>query len=381
MGNILKDVPNIIVSKNDSTSVPDISAPIVPDISAPIINESVEKNEIPTDNSNVNIEQSKNPNDNIPNSNEISNNPALDIMIEDNKENTTTINNITSPSRPVVAGNMIHNISLSLNNPAMNENLNLNMIFDIAAVGKSGDEDFSNKLINNDMPLNLRDKQYIALSWTESNYETYCIVNNLNNFDVHESLKEVLPEQKITLDDCFNLFTNEEQLGVKDTWFCSTCNDHMQAFKKFDIWNLPPILVIHLKRFSFGRGPYDYRDKLDDIVDFPLELNLTGKIKCTNDNILYDLYAVSNHHGNLGAGHYTAYCKHRDGNWHEYDDSRISPMNESSVVTEAAYVLFYKKKEYIFQPFQEEWDHKSESVSKEESGEASIDQTIVNDNK
>ena len=49
--------------------------------------------------------------------------------------------------------------------------------------------------------------------------------------------------------------------------YCPVCKRHEQATKKFDIWQLPQVLVIHLKRFSYTRY---WRDKLDTFVDFPI---------------------------------------------------------------------------------------------------------------
>ena len=37
------------------------------------------------------------------------------------------------------------------------------------------------------------------------------------------------------------------------TRYCPECKDFVQASKKFDLWKLPDILVIHLKRFSYDR--------------------------------------------------------------------------------------------------------------------------------
>ena len=53
---------------------------------------------------------------------------------------------------------------------------------------------------------------------------------------------------------------------------------------------------------------------------------------------MYELYAISNHYGNAGGGHYTAYAKnaHLD-QWYEFDDSRVTPTDPDSVVTEAAF--------------------------------------------
>jgi ubiquitin carboxyl-terminal hydrolase 4/11/15 len=61
---------------------------------------------------------------------------------------------------------------------------------------------------------------------------------------------------------------------------------------------------------------------------------------------VYELYAVSNHYGSLGGGHYTAYAKnHRENKWYKFDDSSASSVQAESVKTSAAYVLFYRLKE------------------------------------
>ena len=42
----------------------------------------------------------------------------------------------------------------------------------------------------------------------------------------------------------------------------------------------------------------------------------------------YDLAGVVNHYGNLGAGHYTAFCKNsEDNNWYEFNDSLVNKVN------------------------------------------------------
>lgn len=49
--------------------------------------------------------------------------------------------------------------------------------------------------------------------------------------------------------------------------YCPQCRKHQRATKKFDLWALPKILVVHLKRFSYNRY---WRDKLDAVVEFPI---------------------------------------------------------------------------------------------------------------
>lgn len=114
-------------------------------------------------------------------------------------------------------------------------------------------------------------------------------------------------KKTITLEDCLTEYTREEQLGEEDLWYCPNCKKHQQATKKLDIWRLPDILVVHLKRFSHTRA---WRDKIDALVDFPIHgLDLSGKAlnKEDREENVYDLYGVSNHMGGLGGGH----CKSR----------------------------------------------------------------------
>jgi len=49
----------------------------------------------------------------------------------------------------------------------------------------------------------------------------------------------------------FEEFLKEEVLD--DLFKCEKCNKRTKSTKKFVIWRLPKILVIHLKRFAFGK--------------------------------------------------------------------------------------------------------------------------------
>jgi len=53
-------------------------------------------------------------------------------------------------------------------------------------------------------------------------------------------------------------------------------------------------------------------------------VNEDGSFK---EQLIYDCYAVSNHYGNMGFGHYTAYAKNPiDSKWYEFDDSRVTKV-------------------------------------------------------
>ena len=53
--------------------------------------------------------------------------------------------------------------------------------------------------------------------------------------------------------DCLRLFEVEEKLEGSSQWKCTQCKSYQDAVKKMEIWKLPPILLIALKRYSTGQ--------------------------------------------------------------------------------------------------------------------------------
>ncbi|EXJ89204.1 hypothetical protein A1O3_02270 [Capronia epimyces CBS 606.96] len=152
----------------------------------------------------------------------------------------------------------------------------------------------------------------------------------------------------ISLEDCLNEFGKSETLSETNAWYCPRCKEHRRAEKMFELWKAPDILIMHFKRFSNNRN---FRDKLEVKVDYPVEgLDLSGMVRDQQDgrSLIYDLIAVDNHYGGLGGGHYTAYAKNFFNNsWYEYNgpDSHVSSKTDPrSVVTSAAYLLFYRRR-------------------------------------
>ncbi|XP_021270309.1 ubiquitin carboxyl-terminal hydrolase 43 isoform X1 [Numida meleagris] len=167
-------------------------------------------------------------------------------------------------------------------------------------------------------------------------------------------------QHSCTLDECFQLYTKEEQLAPDDAWRCPHCRVPQQGTVQLRLWTLPDILIIHLKRF---RQVAQRRHKLSTLVCFPLRgLDMAPHLApgggrwqhplrpprgCPPD-ALYDLYAVCNHHGSMQGGHYTAYCCNSlDGRWYSYDDSTVEEVREDEVSTRSAYILFYQRRNAI----------------------------------
>lgn len=150
---------------------------------------------------------------------------------------------------------------------------------------------------------------------------------------------------KVSLTQCLDTFVKSEVMEKTDAWYiicwyipihitdsdrltgrhCPNCKTLRRATKQLSLSRLPPVLLIHLKRFQV-KGPFT--DKIETLVDFPLRsLDLTnymppplppgidksqlnGGHRISSDDpraqlppYKYDLYGVTNHSGNLSNGH------------------------------------------------------------------------------
>ena len=178
----------------------------------------------------------------------------------------------------------------------------------------------------------------------------------------------------VTLEKCLREHTQEETLDEANAWYCSRCKKHQCAKKTVKFWKptLPKVLIVVLKRFEFRNmggfiGGMNQREKIETFVDFPIDgLDLSpychgspegasnnvtnGNVAVDSSGCLYDLFAVCNHYGRMGYGHYTAYA--RDWNaetlsdtWHSFDDDVVEEVTDpNSVVSRSAYILLYRRR-------------------------------------
>ena len=115
---------------------------------------------------------------------------------------------------------------------------------------------------------------------------------------------------------------------------CTNCGVQDITEKKLDILSTPQILVLGLKRFKGIR-------KLNDFVQFPLELSLEY---VNVDNEQYQLYQIAGvvvHKGpSIAAGHYISYV-YSEGIWFEINDSSVREVEWEIVRNLRVYLLFY----------------------------------------
>ena len=133
------------------------------------------------------------------------------------------------------------------------------------------------------------------------------------------------------------------------------CKNVDTTTSKLDIWRLPDILVLHVKRFIYTMY---VRGKLNNPMVYPLNnldmSTVLGRREADGfrDRELYNLYGVVHHMGSMGGGHYIATCKNASTKeadtreaWFEYNDSRVEPISKDDVVRSSGYLLFYHRKQ------------------------------------
>ena len=148
-------------------------------------------------------------------------------------------------------------------------------------------------------------------------------------FDTFMYLSLPIPKKNgpMTLVDCLMEFAKVETLD--QSWHCQKCKKSVKAKKKIDIWKVPPLLIIHLKRFYYHKTSFG---KLNNRIEYPTtHLDIGSYVSSPQkEPPLYNLFAKTDHEGEMASGHYSAYAKNRRSQiWFHFDDK--------------AYMLFYCK--------------------------------------
>jgi hypothetical protein len=144
-----------------------------------------------------------------------------------------------------------------------------------------------------------------------------------------------------------------------------------RATKQYLIDQLPPVLILHLKRFM--QTNYGSVHKIDDRVIFPLELDLSpfvlskvgdspGDDAAEKGSPRFRLVGLVEHIGGLGGGHYVCYIRKvlneagddatldpaapsrgQATRWFYFSDSNFHEIPEAKVLQTEAYLLFYER--------------------------------------
>ena len=165
-----------------------------------------------------------------------------------------------------------------------------------------------------------------------------------------------------SVDEAMKAFLKPEKLTKENAWRCDGCKKHVQASKQMSVWEAPNVLVVHLKRFTFGKGkinkPVEYTEFLSvserslqaqfasskhgkaakEEADAPPRMRASGNSAAKK----YRLVGVVVHHGHSShSGHYVAYVRGPNEQWYHMNDSQVSVVSLKNVLRQQAYILFY----------------------------------------
>lgn len=134
--------------------------------------------------------------------------------------------------------------------------------------------------------------------------------------------------------------------------------EYVEAVKRTCIHTLPPVLILHLKRFEFD---FDLmkKMKLNDHCEFPAVIDMerftVGYLEkqasadaaaqvadqgTTNAGMVYELAGVLVHSGTSDSGHYYSFIRERrvdvpggGRGWLHFNDTLVEPFDESNIPT------------------------------------------------
>lgn len=125
-----------------------------------------------------------------------------------------------------------------------------------------------------------------------------------------------------SINSALHAFLKPEQLTSGNEWKCEGCNKKVKATKQLIVEEYPSVLVLHLKRFSYGFG----QSKINKHIEFEELLHVPSRSQVLNfknnkqefTNVKSDLSnskrfhlcGIIVHHGSsVHSGHYVAYVK------------------------------------------------------------------------
>uniref|UniRef100_A0A0K2TBB1 ubiquitinyl hydrolase 1 n=1 Tax=Lepeophtheirus salmonis TaxID=72036 RepID=A0A0K2TBB1_LEPSM len=148
---------------------------------------------------------------------------------------------------------------------------------------------------------------------------------------------------------------NNFSMESLDGYVCSKTKLEIEASRSLSIDELPPVLILHLKRFIYNETSGGCQ-KLLKRIDFPVDLEIAKEILSPNSKTKYHakqrqykLFGVVYHNGGEATkGHYVTDVYHTGlSTWLRCDDCTIKSVNESSVLAHThnsmPYILFYRR--------------------------------------
>jgi len=163
--------------------------------------------------------------------------------------------------------------------------------------------------------------------------------------DFHVLSLEIL--KKNSLDEALEFFIQPDKLTGENAYFCEQYQCKLDASKHAMLEHLPPILAVHLKRFTYSPVK-NTMEKVHDKLVFPQTLSLErftveDETDPSPSRFQYKLRGVIVHSGECQSGHYYSFInttspydvdpstgKHRR-QWFKFNDSEVDYFSDDQL--------------------------------------------------
>jgi ubiquitin C-terminal hydrolase len=163
-----------------------------------------------------------------------------------------------------------------------------------------------------------------------------------NRAELFMTLHLPINEAMNTLEDCIKAYFSPTILSGENAWLNEKTGKKETVMHRNILWELPPILIIHLKRHQYS----NHGHKCRKFIDYPVDADfstLLPKLQSRRSLQKYSLYGVCYHHGTgPNSGHYTAAIKTASGEWWMCNDTAVYPLDPSQIVSPNACCLIYR---------------------------------------
>ncbi|XP_043721507.1 ubiquitin carboxyl-terminal hydrolase 2-like [Telopea speciosissima] len=254
--------------------------------------------------------------------------------------------------------------SLPLNNKGLDDSSHNCTKLEICRTGEETDPEFVNpisncldclKILQGDKVLGLPNHTTQEQAETSDHHDSSIQTSDLCNLDEYNCIQRntVQVQPKVSQPSARVCDSDENEDGEADSKNVKVMRD---ATKRILINRVPPILTIHLKRFSQdSRGRLN---KLSGHVSFEETIDLWPYMdpRCGEERhkCKYHLVGVVVHSGTMQGGHYIAYVRGNksrertehfgvESKWYYTSDSYVREVSLGEVLRSEAYILFYEK--------------------------------------
>ena len=178
----------------------------------------------------------------------------------------------------------------------------------------------------------------------EKKQEIFMLLNDYEkkHFNMLNEVKNGIAQ----IDECFSNFSGLEELDKTNEFYCEKCKTIQKAKKQMMICRAPHFLILQLKRFVSNTKGVAQKSKI--LVNFPITgLDMKKYINYNYEQfpMIYDLIAVAYQIGEADYGHYYAAVKNpMSDRWYKCDDHIIKEISVRDIVTNDAYILFYRRR-------------------------------------